>query len=466
MKNFMKSKITVIKVFLFLISAFALSWAKTSALDDILSKGSRVSVMFVFDNSTSMFLYLANNPHPNPNDSDGVRYTVARELLDSIYARSPSSEVGIAAYATHLYFDPQDDPLFTAIDSTGYNLLGGYIPLLQLDKATTVGNNTGKTGYDVLKQYLTLKDYTFVYQNHENIYKNPAYVPTGTQLNPLTVEPSGTNVWGGFAAVKQAMKSSINEREYQYAVFFSDGEQGHVGDAGPVGFDWDDLASVNAPTTFAAYLDTTGILFQIENFIELIKENGYSINNPNSLLMAFHPLQTVQKELYKNKVIKLLFNDMPQVALIPCQSPTYNRRPTLTWHTAGVSTYTIQIAPSPDMSQLIVSVPVTDTLYTSQVDLPIDTLYWRVKGDNMAWSDIGSFEIIPQTSINTINTGNHANLVNRKTQIEIYTLDGRCIGSYDQLKTGLINRKISSGIYIVKVKTGGKISLFKKMINR
>ena len=79
--------------------------------------------------------------------------------------------------------------------------------------------------------------------------------------------------------------------------------------------------------------------------------------------------------------------------IIPYPSPTYNRRPTLTWHLPKEpgSSHTIQISAVSDFSTTIVNVPVVDTFYALQVDLPFDTNYWRVKSDISNWSKVGSF---------------------------------------------------------------------------
>jgi len=85
----------------------------------------------------------------------------------------------------------------------------------------------------------------------------------------------------------------------------------------------------------------------------------------------------------------------PIPELIPYPSPTYEQQPTLQWFkpTVNVTTYYIQIGLSTSFTSPIIFVSVPDTQYTSPIELPVDTIYWRVKADSANWSETGTFTI-------------------------------------------------------------------------
>jgi hypothetical protein len=66
-----------------------------------------------------------------------------------------------------------------------------------------------------------------------------------------------------------------------------------------------------------------------------------------------------------------------------------DRRPTFSWHPAsGASTYTIVADTAGDFTNPLFVVPVSDTAYTPEIDLPYDTIYWKVSTDNNRFSSI------------------------------------------------------------------------------
>lgn len=81
--------------------------------------------------------------------------------------------------------------------------------------------------------------------------------------------------------------------------------------------------------------------------------------------------------------------------LIPYPSPTIERKPLLQWHTPAVTvtSYHIQIATDTSFTTPVIFVSVADTQYAPTIDLPIDTIYWRVNADESDWSETGSFII-------------------------------------------------------------------------
>jgi len=80
----------------------------------------------------------------------------------------------------------------------------------------------------------------------------------------------------------------------------------------------------------------------------------------------------------------------------PYENPTFNRKPTLCWKKppVAVSNYTIQISTSSTFTSgsLLVNFPTADTFYTA--DLPIGTIYWRVRGDDSEYSQTRSITIL------------------------------------------------------------------------
>jgi len=86
--------------------------------------------------------------------------------------------------------------------------------------------------------------------------------------------------------------------------------------------------------------------------------------------------------------IQYLFNNpgLPPVGeapkLIATPSPTNNLRPTFMWRAVdSAATYVIEIDDNSDFSSLIVTTPVGDTSFIPLVDLPTDTIYWRVSSN-------------------------------------------------------------------------------------
>jgi hypothetical protein len=69
--------------------------------------------------------------------------------------------------------------------------------------------------------------------------------------------------------------------------------------------------------------------------------------------------------------------------LIPVvPDPTPDARPVLRWYAVdGARSYQIQVATVETFAPTILSSPLTDTSYTPPVDLPVGTVFWRVKSD-------------------------------------------------------------------------------------
>ncbi len=82
--------------------------------------------------------------------------------------------------------------------------------------------------------------------------------------------------------------------------------------------------------------------------------------------------------------------------LIPyTPDPTLNRRPTLLWHAANVSSsYTVQVATGLGFASPLISDIVVDTFYRPLVDLPIGRILWHVKSTaGMQYSQTDTFTV-------------------------------------------------------------------------
>jgi hypothetical protein len=81
--------------------------------------------------------------------------------------------------------------------------------------------------------------------------------------------------------------------------------------------------------------------------------------------------------------------------LIPVPSPTTNRRPTFAWHPVhNGGAYVLVIDTVYTFATPILALPLSDTFYTPQTDLPIDTIYWHVKADSTWYSETGVLHIV------------------------------------------------------------------------
>jgi hypothetical protein len=76
--------------------------------------------------------------------------------------------------------------------------------------------------------------------------------------------------------------------------------------------------------------------------------------------------------------------------------PTRNRRPRLSWNNVDDTTaYTIQVSTVPSFASPFIQNITDDTFYVPAADLPIGSIYWRVKsGMNAQYSALDTFVII------------------------------------------------------------------------
>ncbi|MBN2188185.1 MAG: VWA domain-containing protein [Chitinispirillaceae bacterium] len=265
-------------------------WSDISR-DTTITNGEPPSIMFVIDNSGSMYGYGGNS------DPNGYRFSVTRSFLDTIYSKFSNAEVGLAVFATHLSFDPADStasgrypfiskypfkmPLPQYQHDTG-SVTGAYVPLLKLDSVYT--NYGGLTGLQLLDTILVISNTTYPRPvNHRGL----RYVPTARSLRD-SVNYS-TNITAGFDAVKSAMTSAKASPCSRYVVFLSDGLGNRPDGTNPpqdagtargrTRYFMDSTQLV--PTTFSVFFPVTATLGnnlglrEIDTMTTRIRVNGY-----------------------------------------------------------------------------------------------------------------------------------------------------------------------------------------------
>ena len=91
---------------------------------------------------------------------------------------------------------------------------------------------------------------------------------------------------------------------------------------------------------------------------------------------------------------------LPPVLLTPVNGGTAGRKPVFDWEdVAGASGYTIQVSTSPRFGTFLFNRTVTASTFTPGTNLPIGTVYWRVRGNGANgpsdWSATWSVTITP-----------------------------------------------------------------------
>ncbi|MGM0444464.1 MAG: hypothetical protein ACQEQV_09775 [Fibrobacterota bacterium] len=238
------------------------------------------AVMFVIDNSGSMYRYHGSGLQTVPRDRMGNRFRVTRDMIDTLYEKNPQSRVGVTVFGTDLHYYQGDlnTDVFVEYED------GAYINFLQLDHEYEESAGNRMTGYDILMKYLqtdTVK--------HE--YDEDADIPDGhEEYVTLTYKKwragEGTNITRAFNALRDALPDAGVDKSSQYTVFFSDGD---------ATFPQDDIdeqvafaEGTGIPTTFTIFfnpdLTAPDILKKMNTNVQT---NGYSSSNPESDLWPF-----------------------------------------------------------------------------------------------------------------------------------------------------------------------------------
>ena len=248
--------------------------------DTAVQTGGPPSLFFIIDNSGSMQGTLGM-------DQWGQRFTVSLAFIDTIISLFPKAEVGIAVFGTHLYYDPNDDPIF--VQCPGYTN-GAYVPFLRVDSTYN-----GVSGYDVLKKYLETDTLTN--------WVDLTYQPTNGVLSG-----GSTNINVGFAAAKHAFQSSKYAKDRQFVIFLSDGEANTAN--GPNTSPNEYVTDVDGiPTTFTVFFTSTGVApVNLVNMTTNIQNNTYSNINPQSNIWAAQVDTLMQ--LLLNNVIDIIVQEL------------------------------------------------------------------------------------------------------------------------------------------------------------
>ena len=235
-------------------------------------KADTISVFFIIDHSGSMS-YM---------DSTGIRYHIVQNVIDSLYANSPASEVGIAVFSNQLLHSYSDDPFFTQLDSRWHD---SYVPLTRLDATID-----GVSAVEKLKWAIEISSNPNDTDIGGNLrLVNGNYSPTG-RFDSRVTEFDWNNGYNGttdislaFEAARKAFLTAAYPKENQYVVFLSDGVHQYV-DREREQYQLDYIQGLDIPTTFTAYFVNVNksIPEQILTMTENIRNNGYSSKNNNS----------------------------------------------------------------------------------------------------------------------------------------------------------------------------------------
>lgn len=240
------------------------------------------SIFFIIDHSGSMCYDNLSDPD-FPKDQWGQRFTTSLELIDSIRARFPGTEVGITAFRQHLYFNPADSSFFKQHPSYP---MGAYIPFFKLDSA--YNSHGGDPGYFVVRNILHTD--TVLADNDPLANASPGYQYLSLKYWPTNYQQNstGTNINAGFDAAKHAFESSLYSKDRQFIIFLS-GSEANVAN-GPHTNPNDFEAGESVPTTFTLFFTKQSSVPQsIQTMTKNIQESGWSINNCKSKVWSIDP---------------------------------------------------------------------------------------------------------------------------------------------------------------------------------
>lgn len=222
---------------------------------------SHAAIFVIIDNSASMLWQ---------NDTAGLRFKIAKDLIDSIRLKYDSlAEIGVAVFQRCLFFRPD---LNTVLQQSSKDS-GAYIPLLNLTK--TYPPN-GYSGYGILKYYLD----TTLKTKLNTHYVDLKYKPTPAW--PDSANPE-SNINAGFNAAKEAFTASLHPKNRHFIIFLTDGNVTWPQDSSKNYF----IQGINVPTTFTVFFtNSTTPPQNLYTMTNNIKANAYSIKNPSSNLWS------------------------------------------------------------------------------------------------------------------------------------------------------------------------------------
>lgn len=292
-------------------------------------KGEPPSIFFLIDNSGSMSVAGSGN------DINGQRFTVTKQIIDTIYKVFPEAEIGMAVFKNVLSFDDRDYDIFERLDnfpiidtirdtsivregnredgytydttitktSTDYKY-HSFLPLIKLNDTITAKDDTKMTGKDFIDLLL---DTVVQIEQNRTTYVDLEYQPSFTQAY-------GTNINAAFEAGLRAMKETENDKKNQFFIFISDGEPTGTNQPDSVADKIEDFAEGGlngnkAPTTFTIYVSASGnatIPVVLNTMTENIKTNGYSDKNELSDIWSIRTDDLMQ--LFKDNILQTILN--------------------------------------------------------------------------------------------------------------------------------------------------------------
>ncbi|MDG5815925.1 hypothetical protein QA601_12610 [Chitinispirillales bacterium ANBcel5] len=270
------------------------------------------AIMFIIDHSGSMMYHYSQLPD-YPMDPMGTRYTVTRDLIDTLHRTIPDAEVGIAIFGEHLFLDSDNHPHVQQMGTRSFPT-ASYMPLMRLDQ-TYGSDTTAMLGYEILMDLIEveMKDTAhdgFSYQFADLIYQ------------PEFDMPKSTNINSGFDAAKDAFRNTDIPTDNQFVIFLSDGEANRP----RWGNEWEHVEGVDVPTTFTVFFTNdeqppNSLIEMTEN----IRNSEYTANNFYSDIWAIQTEYNVLMDLLKDQVMRpflsvesgfpydFVYNDRPYV---------------------------------------------------------------------------------------------------------------------------------------------------------
>jgi hypothetical protein len=235
------------------------------------------SIMVLIDNSNSMN---GVDNGDSPCDTAGRRFEMVSKIIDSIYLKFPTAEVGISVFVEYLFYDTNDQyviPLPYDIFPSGQPKSQGYLPMRRLDSLVS----NGVRWVDVLKQHLETKD---------TLVKNSAYsslLRTTLLKSKPSFKYSGlTNCNVAFETARIEFAKTSNIKDNHFVIFISDGEPNR---------EWPNNSSnyfvqgIKIPSTLTIYMPLPdfdsarpSIISTFTSMTQNIKNNAYSISNNRS----------------------------------------------------------------------------------------------------------------------------------------------------------------------------------------
>ncbi|MDG5815926.1 hypothetical protein QA601_12615 [Chitinispirillales bacterium ANBcel5] len=270
------------------------------------------AIMFVIDHSGSMMYHYWQYPD-YPMDPMGTRYTVTRDLIDTLHRTIPDAEVGIAIFGEHLYLDSDNHPFVQQMGSPEFPT-ASYMPLLRLNESYGAGPHA-RLGYEILMELLETEVKDTSYIQGEIIYNDDGeavdtilhyYEHEFVDLvyQPEFTMPKSTNINSGFDAAKEAFGNTDIPLDDRFVIFLSDGEANR-----PRGSEWEHVQGVDVPTTFTVFFtkDEQAPPSLIE-MTENIRNSGYTRKNVLSDIWAVQTEYDLLMNLLKDQIMRPFLN--------------------------------------------------------------------------------------------------------------------------------------------------------------